>query len=509
MPSYTAYKRQVMDADDNITWITMKGNHIPIKEGQTKEEAVKEFLAKKESKKDYKIAHKDKSGNTTVIAEVTHHEIGGKGEGSAKHGSGEYKAKAKKDPFATKTKENHKNEIINGQTHFTYTDPDGLNFRVTESSNDPGWKSSNLPTESFKSKEEAITASKERLKSDKLKYGDFNNKRNKEYMFNVYKKGFAESEPEMGDPHEAQRLSGIEKPKTEKHKDLRSAFGKHYEDLYKNHDKDDAAYNLLNEWDEHIKDPKFKKAVQEFVQERGDFISSDREVKAFMLAAKETGLIKDKPAPKKSDSALVNAVAKALNKSTAEAESEIEGAAQYIKDLMKSNDLRNGDVEETLRGLGVEPDYAEEFMQWTSTQKKKKTLSDVFEKYKSTSINNNAEWNANYEKMQKAINKEYKVENVQNWTAEREGIRFGGSDYGDYGTNSTVKVSKNLKDLLLSLPEHKQKDVIGFIRVDSGRPYSSEHIDPYEFMKALKNGKEDNGETTVNIKTITHGWFDD
>lgn len=34
MPSYTAYKRQVMDADDNITWITMKGNHIPIKEGQ-------------------------------------------------------------------------------------------------------------------------------------------------------------------------------------------------------------------------------------------------------------------------------------------------------------------------------------------------------------------------------------------------------------------------------------------------------------------------------------------
>lgn len=30
--------------EDDITWITIKGNHIPIKEGQTKEEAVKEFL---------------------------------------------------------------------------------------------------------------------------------------------------------------------------------------------------------------------------------------------------------------------------------------------------------------------------------------------------------------------------------------------------------------------------------------------------------------------------------
>lgn len=51
MPSYTQYKRQmaVMDADDaNIeTWITVKGNHIPIMKGQSKEEAVQSFLEKK------------------------------------------------------------------------------------------------------------------------------------------------------------------------------------------------------------------------------------------------------------------------------------------------------------------------------------------------------------------------------------------------------------------------------------------------------------------------------
>lgn len=51
MPSYTQYMRQmaVMDAnDDDIeSWITVKGNHIPIKKGQSKEDAVKSFIAGK------------------------------------------------------------------------------------------------------------------------------------------------------------------------------------------------------------------------------------------------------------------------------------------------------------------------------------------------------------------------------------------------------------------------------------------------------------------------------
>lgn len=51
MPSYSQYKRQIMDADDNIeTWITVKGNHIPIMKGQSKEEAVQAFLEKKGGK---------------------------------------------------------------------------------------------------------------------------------------------------------------------------------------------------------------------------------------------------------------------------------------------------------------------------------------------------------------------------------------------------------------------------------------------------------------------------
>lgn len=48
MPSYLVYKRQmaVLDADD-IEWITVKGNHIPIKKGENKEEAIKSFFESK------------------------------------------------------------------------------------------------------------------------------------------------------------------------------------------------------------------------------------------------------------------------------------------------------------------------------------------------------------------------------------------------------------------------------------------------------------------------------
>ena len=52
MISYLWYKKQmkVMDADDTETWITVKGNHIPVKKGQSKSEAVKEFISKKSDK---------------------------------------------------------------------------------------------------------------------------------------------------------------------------------------------------------------------------------------------------------------------------------------------------------------------------------------------------------------------------------------------------------------------------------------------------------------------------
>ena len=287
MPNYVQYKKMmaVLDEDSDIeSWITVNGNHIPIRKGQTKEEAVKSFVESKQGKSgsgegsashgkgDYTIAHKDKSGNTTVIAEVSHHTIGGE-------------------------------------------------------------KTETAPKES----------EKDLKKWDKevTKYHDEEEKAEADF------------------------------------KKMRSSFGEHYDKLYNSQYLDDKYNYLVGEYEKKMEDPEFKKQVQKFVEARGDFISSDREVKAYMLALQDQEKAAQAPKAKNPDSPLVSAVAKALNKSPAEAESEIEGAAQYISDLMKSNDLRNGDVEETLRGLGVEPDYAEEFMQWASSPKKKSKAPKV------------------------------------------------------------------------------------------------------------------------------------
>jgi len=52
MTSYLRYQKElrtVQDADDIESWITVRGNHIPVKKGQSKEDAVKSFLKNKGS----------------------------------------------------------------------------------------------------------------------------------------------------------------------------------------------------------------------------------------------------------------------------------------------------------------------------------------------------------------------------------------------------------------------------------------------------------------------------
>ena len=68
MPSYLSYLNQmsVVDADDDIQWITVRGNHIPIKKGENKEDAIKSFFESK-GKESKKTAQKspEKSGNSS------------------------------------------------------------------------------------------------------------------------------------------------------------------------------------------------------------------------------------------------------------------------------------------------------------------------------------------------------------------------------------------------------------------------------------------------------------
>ena len=48
-PRYEGANIVVNKNDDDLEWITVKGNHIPVKKGQSKDEAVKEFLEGKQS----------------------------------------------------------------------------------------------------------------------------------------------------------------------------------------------------------------------------------------------------------------------------------------------------------------------------------------------------------------------------------------------------------------------------------------------------------------------------
>lgn len=82
MPSYTSYLRQmaVLDADDNEieSWITVRGNHIPIKKGQSKEEAVKSFIEKKGGSGEKKSEQKSQTVQSALGAKWTGVKLGGK-----------------------------------------------------------------------------------------------------------------------------------------------------------------------------------------------------------------------------------------------------------------------------------------------------------------------------------------------------------------------------------------------------------------------------------------------
>lgn len=62
MPSYSSYKRVMDENSDDITWITVRGNRVPIKKGQAPEDAIQAFI---ESKQD-----KQKSGKASGLLRI-------------------------------------------------------------------------------------------------------------------------------------------------------------------------------------------------------------------------------------------------------------------------------------------------------------------------------------------------------------------------------------------------------------------------------------------------------
>ena len=71
---------------------------------------------------------------------------------------------------------------------------------------------------------------------------------------------------------------------------LLEKFNKEYEFLYDNDDNVCGYDEAVDAFDEDMKNPRFKKLVQDFVQYRNDFISSDREAAAFEFACESLDL---------------------------------------------------------------------------------------------------------------------------------------------------------------------------------------------------------------------------
>ena len=71
---------------------------------------------------------------------------------------------------------------------------------------------------------------------------------------------------------------------------LLNKFNQEYEFLYDNDDNVCGYDEAVDAFDEDMKNPRFKKLVQDFVQYRKDFISSDREAAAFEFACESLDL---------------------------------------------------------------------------------------------------------------------------------------------------------------------------------------------------------------------------
>lgn len=356
MTSYLRYKAQIAicDADDDIeSWITVRGNHIPIKKGQSKEEAVKSFIEHQAGKND--LPQGTKWSPTNTKGEGTGNKPSQKKEKyNIQHGAkisdieGMINAHADKKAYkswkeeeeyvAEKLKEegiyaygNQIKEAMKNVYGDTYTkerkeeskyDPDFEVVRKNALANGNvygGKYTQKSKAEAYKEYKKDTESSKSESKPDKA----YNTKGLYQDALNELDDQIADKQKELENIHlsmtenaeggyfdiASANMEDIEfvkgqlkelKKKREKlvgsqqaTGSLRSKFSQKYDELYKD-SKKDAKYNyLVKDFDLRMKDdPQFKKQVQEFVKERGDVLSSDREVKAYMLAAEESGILK-------------------------------------------------------------------------------------------------------------------------------------------------------------------------------------------------------------------------
>lgn len=122
--------------DDNIeSWITVRGNHIPIKKGESKEEAVKNFIASKSDKESSVRANKPESiGNAAqkVVSQVSNNREIYKEHKKQENGKKWDKLTSERGNKPTQVGEAAKKAVEVTKEVATGKDPDGLIEGVTQ-----------------------------------------------------------------------------------------------------------------------------------------------------------------------------------------------------------------------------------------------------------------------------------------------------------------------------------------------------------------------------------------
>lgn len=111
---------------------------------------------------------------------------------------------------------------------------------------------------------------------------------------------------------------------------------------------------------------------------------------------------------------------------------------------------------------------------------------------------------------------EIKVVDSKAWYKPSQGIKFNPSTYGDYGTNSKLKISDNLYNWLKDdinnyMKSHDKIDKVAKAFTFSHPKNRSgwETIDPYKFYKGLCNAKKVDGGYEVDVDTTTYDMYAD
>lgn len=415
MPSYLSYMRQmaVMDADDdNIeSWITVRGNHIPIMKGQSKEDAVKSFIAgkkknlvenhnslveamnleekgyfKKDPKKRESITQSaiemgkeeknleelmefgvkegnaakpesKKGGKQTFYKNVSGKQIGSpKGRTFIENEIMTEKEMAKRG-FDPTDKRFERKELGKNEHHFFF----GARFENEKPESKKGGSEEKVDNEKIKKAINKVAVAVNERKADektsiknltkemglnesetqklneffgtgegKAKYPtEFEtvrkNAKANPYLYDLRytQKSKAKAYEEYKKDTEKKESAGEQHTTT---RNIMTLFSKHYEDLYDGKTKSNR--ELVKEFDDKMaNDPEFKKQVQAFVRERGDVLSSDREVQAYMMAYNTTKS-KLEPAMKKLERAHGQTIAQL--KETGKDISKLQQAMQHI-----------------------------------------------------------------------------------------------------------------------------------------------------------------------------------